>query len=189
MKRLIRLSSRVYRIALPGGLAAIASVALAAAPARAAGLRIAVVNYGELIQESPQAKAANAALRAEFAPKERSLQAEAKELKARQDKLKKNQATMTQDQIDQAQLDLRERYQDLARKQSEIQDDITTRRNELMSKLGQTLAQVVQSYAKQQRYDLVLAEGVIYAEPTLDITPAILSALRSQASHHHPAHQ
>jgi len=191
VKRLIRLSSEVYRFAMAGGLAGFVALALAgtlaATPAQAAGLRIAVVNYGELIQESPQAKAANAALRAEFAPKERSLQAEANELKAKEDALKKNEATMTQDQRDQAELDLRESYQDLSRKQSEIQDDVNTRRNELMSELQNTLVQVVQNYAKQQKYDLVLAEGVIYSDSTLDITPAILSALRSQPLRRAPA--
>ena len=182
VKRLIRLSSSwVSRIALVGGLAAVWSVALAAVPAQAAGLRIAVVNYGELLQQSPQAKAAVAKLRAEFAPKQRTLQVEANALKAKEDTLKKNEATMTQDQRDQAELDLRERYQDLARKQSEIQDDVNTRRNELMSQLQRTLLQVVQNYARAQKYDLVLADGVIYSDSTLDITPAILSALKSQA--------
>lgn len=187
MKRLIGLSSRVLRVA-PGGLAAILgfilAVALAgtsAAQAQAAGLRIAVVNYGQLLQESPQAQSAVAALRAEFAPKQRSLQTEAAQLKAKEDTLKKNEATMTQDQRDQAEVELREKYQDLARKQTEIQDDVNTRRNELMSGLQKTLQQVVQTYAKQQRYDLVLADGFIYATPTIDITPAILSALKSQA--------
>lgn len=187
MKRLIGLSSRILRVA-PGGLAAILgfilAVALAgtsAAQAQAAGLRIAVVNYGQLLQESPQAQSAVAALRAEFAPKQRSLQTEAAQLKAKEDTLKKNEATMTQDQRDQAEVELREKYQDLARKQTEIQDDVNTRRNELMSGLQKTLQQVVQTYAKQQRYDLVLADGFIYATPTIDITPAILSALKSQA--------
>ena len=188
MKRLIRLSSWVGRPVIPGGLALVLTTALAgalaAAPAQAAtagaGLRIAVVNYGQLIQQSPQAKAAVASLRAEFAPKQRSLQAEATQLKAREDTLKKNEATMTQDQRDQAEVELREKYQDLARRQSEIQDDVNTRRNELMSQLQKTLVQVVQSYAKEQRYDLVLADGVIYADSALDITPAILTALKSQ---------
>lgn len=183
MKRLIGLSSRVLRVA-PGGLAVILVFALAgtsAAQAQAAGLRIAVVNYGQLLQESPQAQSAVAALRAEFAPKQRSLQTEAAQLKAKEDTLKKNEATMTQDQRDQAEVELREKYQDLARKQSEIQDDVNTRRNELMSGLQKTLQQVVQTYARQQRYDLVLADGFIYATPTIDITPAILSALKSQA--------
>lgn len=191
MKRLIRLSSGGYRAAARGGGAVVGAVALAVvlagatavAPAQAAGLRIAVVNYGQLLQDSPQAKAAVASLRAEFAPKQRSLQTEATQLKAKEDTLKKNEATMTQDQRDKAELDLRERYQDLARKQSEIQDDVNARRNELMSQLQHTLVQVVQSYAKQQRYDLVLADWVIYADNALDITPAILTALKSQAGH------
>ena len=144
---------------------------------QAAALRIAYVNYGQLIQESPQAQSAVASLRAEFAPKQRTLQTEATQLKAKEDTLKKNEATMTQDQRDQAELQLRQRHQDLARKQSEIQDDVNTRRNELMSELQKNLVQVVQNYAKQQRYDLVLADGVIYANSALDITPAILIAL------------
>jgi len=182
VKRLIRLSSGGCRAALAGVVGVLAmslAGAVAAAPA-AGGLKIAVVNYGVLLQESPQAKAAVASLRAEFAPKQRTLQTEATQLKTKEDTLKKNEATMTQDQRDQAELDLRERYQDLARKQSEIQDDVNTRRNELMSQLQKTLVQVVQTYAKQQRYDLVLADGVIYADTALDITPAILSALKSQ---------
>ncbi|HEY6516764.1 MAG TPA: OmpH family outer membrane protein [Steroidobacteraceae bacterium] len=164
---------------MAGGLAlALAGVA-AAAPA--ASLRIAVVNYSQLIQESPQAQAAVASLRAEFAPKQRTLQTQATALKAREDTLKKNEATMTQDQRDQAEVELREQYQDLAHKQSEIQDDVNTRRNELMSELQHTLQQIVQTYARQQGFDLVLADGFIYAAPALDITPAILSVMKSQA--------
>lgn len=181
MKRLIRLSSGGSRVALAGVVGVLAmSLAGVVAAAPAGALRIAVVNYGVLLQESPQAKAAVDSLRAEFAPKQRTLQTEATQLKTKEDTLKKNEATMTQDQRDQAELDLRERYQDLARKQSEIQDDVNTRRNELMSQLQKTLVQVVQAYAKQQRFDLVLADGVIYADPGLDITPAILSALKTQ---------
>jgi outer membrane protein len=191
VKRLIGFSSWVRRIASAGGLAVVLAGAMAgtvgAAQAQAAGLRIAVVNYAQLLQESPQAQAAVASLRAEFGPKQRSLQAQAAQLKTKEDALKKNEATMTQDQRDQAELDLRERYQDLARKQTEIQDDVNTRRNELMSQLQKTLQQVVQSYARQQRFDLVLADGFIYADTALDITPAILNALKSQAGHRAPA--
>jgi outer membrane protein len=182
VKCLIRLSSWVGRFAVTAAIAgafAVANIAVPAQAQAAGGLRIAVVNYGVLLQESPQAKAAVDSLREEFAPKQRTLQTEATQLKAKEDTLKKNEATMTQDQRDQAEVDLRERYQDLARKQSEIQDDVNTRRNELMSQLQKQLVQVVQTYAKQQRYDLVLADGVIYADQGLDITPAILNALKS----------
>jgi hypothetical protein len=39
----------------------------------------------------------------------------------------------------------------------------------------------VRTYAKQQNFDLVIADGVIYSVPTLDITPAILATLQSRA--------
>jgi outer membrane protein len=187
VKCLIRLRSGVCGVVMAGGLGMVLAGTVATAQAQAAALRIAVVNYSQLIQESPQAQAAVASLRAEFAPKQRTLQTEATALKAREDTLKKNEATMTQDQRDQAEVELRERYQDLARKQSEIQDDVNTRRNELMSELQHNLQQVVQTYAKQQGYDLVLADGFIYAKTALDITPAILTVLKSQPGRRAPA--
>jgi outer membrane protein len=181
VKRLFGLSSGVLQWVAAGVLAFGLAAMAAAAPAGAAALRIAVVNYGVLLQKSPQAQAAVASLRREFAPKQASLQAQAHQLQLKQDQLKRNEATMTQDQRDQAELNLREDYQDLARKQSEIQDDVNTRRNELMSQLQQTLVKVVQSYARSQHYNLVLADGVIYADSALDITPQILRALQAQA--------
>ena len=62
-----------------------------------------------------------------------------------------------------------------------MQDDFNARRNEEMSRLQKTLIEEVRVYAKAQNFDLVIADGVIYSTPTLDITPAILSALQSHA--------
>jgi outer membrane protein len=162
VKRLIGLSSGVCTW-VGAGVLAFGGVAVAAAvPARAQALRVAVVNYGELLQKSPQAQAASAALRKEFEPKQKSLQAQAHRLQQKQAQLKRNAATMTQDQRDQAELTLREQSQDLTH----------------------TLVQVVQKYAHERNYNLVLADGVIYADSALDITPQILKVLQSQV----PAH-
>jgi Skp family chaperone for outer membrane proteins len=38
----------------------------------------------------------------------------------------------------------------------------------------------VQTYAKAQSFDLVLADGVIYFNNSMDITPAILTALQAR---------
>ena len=52
-----------------------------------------------------------------------------------------------------------------------------------MSRLQRTLIEEVRTYAKAQGFDLVFADGVIYSTPTLDITPAILTALQAHAGH------
>jgi outer membrane protein len=158
-----------------------AAVLLSAAPARPADLKFAVVDYGKLMEESPQAKAVSDALRNEFTPRQRDLQAQQAAVKSKEDRLQKDAATMTQDQRARADKELRDGARDFARKQSELQDDFNARKNEEMSRLQRTLIEEVRTYAKAQGFDLVFADGVIYSTPTLDITPAILTALQAHA--------
>ena len=147
-----------------------------------AELKIGVVDYGRLAEESPQAKSAMDEIRAEFTPRQRDLQNQQQTLKAKEDKLQKDGATMTEDQRARAEKDLRDSYRDLQRKQSEAQDDFNARRNEEMSRLQRTLIEVVRNYGKAQNFDLIVADGVIYATPAIDITPQILAALKSAPS-------
>jgi outer membrane protein len=150
-----------------------------AVPAWAAELKIGVVDYGRLMDESPQAKAVVESIRTEFAPRQRDLQAQQQTLKTKEEKLQKDGATMTEDQRTRVEKELRDGAREFARKQSEVQDDFNARRNEEMSRLQRMLIEEVRTYAKAQSFDLVIADGVIYATPTLDITPAILTALQS----------
>ena len=152
--------------------------ALGAAPAWAE-LKIGVVDYGRLVEESPQAKSALDSIRTEFTPRQRDLQNQQASLKAKEDRLQKDGATMSQDQRTNAEKDLRDGYRELQRKQSEVQDDFNARRNEEMSRLQKTLIEQVRVYAKAQNFDLVIADGVIYTTPTIDITPAILAQLQA----------
>lgn len=145
-----------------------------------AELKIGVVNYARLMQESPQAKVALDGIRTEFAPREREVQTTGAALKAREEKLQKDAATMSEVQRASAEKELRDGYRDLQKKQSEVQDDFNARRNEEMSRLQRTLVEEVQVYAKAQSYDLVLADGVIYATGGIDITTAILGVLQAK---------
>jgi outer membrane protein len=144
-----------------------------------AELKIGVVDYGKLVEESPQAKAALETIRTEFTPKQRDLQNQQATLKAKEDKLQKDGATMSQDQRTNAEKDLRDSYRELQRRQSEVQDDFNARRNEEMSRLQKVLIEQVRIFAKAQNFDLVIADGVIYTTPTIDITPAILAQLQA----------
>jgi outer membrane protein len=144
-------------------------------------IKIGYVDYGRLGEESPQAKAALEAIRNEFNPRQRDLQNQQAALKVKQDKLEKDGATMTPDQRGKAEKDLRDGARELARKQGEVQDDFNARRNEEMSRLQRTLIEEVRTYAKAQNFDLIIADGVIYSTPSLDITPAILAALQARA--------
>jgi outer membrane protein len=161
------------------GMSGVMALAAAAAPAWA-DLKIGVVNYAKLMQESPQAKAAQDALRAEFAGKQKDLQTQQQTLKTKEDSLQKDSATMSADQRAAAERDLRDGNRELQLKVQQYQDDFNARQNEELSKLQKTLVEEVQNFAQGQKFDLVLADGVIFASPVLDVTPQVLTALQAR---------
>jgi outer membrane protein len=151
-----------------------------AAPAMAE-VKIGVIDYGRLFEESPQAKTLKEQLNAEFGPRVQQLVSSEQGLKARSEKFQKDSATMTADQKSKAEKDLRDGLRDLERKKQELQDDSNAKRQEEMNKLQRTLIGEVREYAKAQNFDIVIADGVIYHTPTVDITTQVLTALNSRA--------
>jgi outer membrane protein len=169
--------SFLSRNVVMSGMLAVAA-AVAATPAWA-DLKIGVVQYSRLMQESPQAKVAQDALRGEFAGKQKELQSQQAALKAKEESLQKDGATMTLEQRTKLEKDLRDGNRELQQKYQEYQDDFNARQNEELSKLQKALVEEVQTYAQGEKFDLVLADGVIFASPVLDITPQVLSALQA----------
>lgn len=153
---------------------------LAPVGAAHAELKIAVVNVARLLQEAPQAKAAMEALQTEFAPRQREIVAQQNDLRERQEKLQRDGAVMAENERRNAERDLREGERELSRKQSEYLEDLNLRRNEELGKLQRSLLQEVQSYAKGANYDLVVGDGVLFANESLDITGQVLAALQQR---------
>jgi outer membrane protein len=172
------------RLSIPAFL--LAPLALSAALfAPSAGaqtqLKIAVVNVPRLLEEAPQAKVAMQAMQDEFAPRQREMAAQQKDLKAKEEKLQRDGAVMAENERRNAEKDLREGQRDLARKQNEYVEDLNVRRNEELGKLQRSLLQEVQTFARASGFDLVVGDGVLFVNESLDITPQVLSALQARA--------
>ena len=186
------MSRRSTALAVAGVLALFAvsapawSQRVVAAPA-AVGLKIGFVNYARLMQESPQAKAVQQTLRSEFASKQKELSNEQQALKTREAQLQRDGATMSADQRTVAEQTLRDGNRELSEKVNEYQDDFNARQNQELSKLQKVLVEQVQRYAQAQRFDLVLADGVIWANPSIDITQPVLAALQASGVSSSPA--
>ena len=173
MNRLISSKVAVWLIAVGGAVAAL--------PAAGAEVKIAVVDFQKLAVESPQGKAVQESMRAEFAPRQRTLAAQEQAVKAKEDKLQKDGATMSEDQRARAEKELRDSAREFERAKAEAQDDFNARRNEALSRLQRTIIEEVRTYGKAQNYDLILDQGgVIYNASATDITPAVLSALQAR---------
>ena len=159
------------------GLLAIGLFCLTAGLVQAADLNIGVVNIARLLDEAPQAKSAMKALQDEFAPRQRSLESEQQGLRDREEKLGRDSAVMGETERRDAERDLREKARDLARKQNEYLEDLNLRRNEELNRLQRALLEEVQTFARQQKYDLIVGDGVLFASGSVDVTAQVLAGL------------
>jgi outer membrane protein len=162
-------------------LLALVTIAASALPlgAAQAQAKIGVVNVARLLQEAPQAQAAQQALENEFATRKRDLQNSERDLKAREDKLQKDGATMAEADRRNQEKALRDGQRDFARKQNEFMEDLNVRRNEALGQLQRTILAEVQTYAKSAGLDVVISEA-LYASPSIDVTSQVLTALQAK---------
>lgn len=150
---------------------------LATGIASAQQLKIAVVRSAEVVQQSPQYKAAELEMRKEFGKRKEKLQAESKKLQKDVEAYQKNQDVMTSaDRIKKENRLLAERN-NLQYAQHKFQQDLQKRERELMSRIMRRIRGVIEEVAKQDGYTLIL-QNPVYAAPSLDITQQVLKRLK-----------
>jgi outer membrane protein len=160
-------------------VAVLATATVAVAEAQA--LKIGFVNFGRLLEESPQAKAAQAALESEFLPRQRDVAAQRKSLQEKVDKLQKEAAVMSEADRLRNEREVRDLELNVNRRFNELQEDLNLRRNEEVGRMQRALLQEVQAYARANGYQLVVSDGVLFAAEGIDITPQLVAAIKAKA--------
>jgi len=160
--------------------ALLAGAAIFATTVQAADYRIGVVNAAKILEAAPQADAARKALEKEFAPKDHELVAAQKELKKLQDQLAKDSAIMSEANRKRLERKIVNQRRELKRRQDEFRDDLNFRRNEEFSKIQREIVKAIQDIAKEDKYDLVVGEGVIYASDRMNLTGKIIERLKKK---------
>jgi len=151
-----------------------------AAPAAQAQVKVGFVNVAKVLDEAPQAQDARARIEREFAPKDRELLAQQKEIRGLEDKLVRDADVMTEEQRIKLDQEIRALKRELRRSQDEFREDLNLRRSQELSKLQRDVIEVIQALAKDEKYDLIVSDGVIFAATRVDITDNVISRLRTE---------
>ena len=141
--------------------------------------KIGAVQVLQVLEQSPQYKVAGKLLDKEFEPRSKLLIADQRKMKSLEDKLNKDRAIMSESEISKLERDIISKRRDNKRNQDEYRDDLNFRRNEELKKIQKVIFEAVQKVAKDNNYDLVLSEGVIYASPTTDMTGMVIEYLKN----------
>ncbi len=155
------------------------AVGMLAAQAAAAEVKVGFVDVRKVMELAPQSEEARNSIEKEFAPRDRELLQQQKEVRSLEDRLVKNAAVLSEVERQRKETDIRASKRELRRAQDEFREDLNLRRSQELSKIQQTAREVIQKFAKAEKYDLVVSEGVIFAGKRVDITNKILERLRA----------
>ena len=145
-----------------------------------ADLNIGYVNPGRVSDEAPQADAARQRLQEEFAPRDEEIVAMQEELRGLEDQLAEQRMRLDTEAEQALQRQIVNQRRQIQRQQEAFREDFNLRRNEALGDLQQRILRVVETFAMEQGYDLVVSDGVVFASDAVNITDRIIERLERQ---------
>ena len=145
-------------------------------------LKIGIVDVNKILKDAPQTLSANKKLEKEFSARTEKLKAKISSLQADEKKYQKESLTMSDDQRDKADKSLQQRRIDIQRNERELREDMDLRRREEIGDLQEKINITIDKIAADEKYDLILYNGIAFASKKVDITEQIIEALGGKQS-------
>jgi len=142
--------------------------------------KLGFVNAARVLEEAPQAETARKQLEKEFAPRDKEIVDMQKDLKKLEEELARDGAVMSESEQRKLEREVISHKREVKRKKEEFREDLNIRRNEAFEKLRKRVFEVIVSIAEQQKYDLIVSDGVVFASKHIDITNDVVKRLRSE---------
>ena len=142
-----------------------------------AEIKIGYVVVEKVLKDAPQTAASNKKLEKEFKSRTDDLQKKGKAIQNQEKDFKKNSVTMSDSERQKAQKKIQNAKIEVQRIERELREDIDIRRREEIGKLQQQINKSIEELAEDEKYDLILYQGVAYASKGIDITDDLIKAL------------
>lgn len=140
-------------------------------------LKIGIVDVNKILKDAPQTISANKKLEKEFSARTEKLKSKIKTLDADGKKYQKESLTMSDDQRDKAEKNLQQRRIEIQRNERELREDMDLRRREEIGDLQEKINITIDKIAAEEKYDLILYNGIAFASDKVDMTEQIIKAL------------
>ncbi len=141
--------------------------------------KTAFINSKVLLEESPQAVAANAELQKQFGEREQSLRKLAQEIQQMEKTYKTDSAVMSDEQKKKAEDNIIQNKRRFQFEQQSLKEDLQAKQRELLQKVQVSIKQTIQVYGDKNGYDFIFTDASIaYASDAVNITEEILKELK-----------
>ncbi len=154
-----------------------APLGLRAQTAASTGSKVGLINIQAAIANTEEGKKALADLQAKYQPRQKDLQGEQQQIQAIQDQLSKQANTLSDEEQARLNRESEEKQKQLKRDMEDAQNDFSQDRDEAINRIGKKMVQVINNYAQQNGFSLVIDDAQIpiyFAAKDLDITAEIV---------------
>jgi outer membrane protein len=105
--------------------------------------------------------------------------AQEKEITSKEERMARDGAILGDAERSNLEKDILNKKRDFKRSQQELGEDFNVRRNEELGKLQRRIIEASNAIAKEQHFDLLLYDGVIYSSDKVNVTSQVQQKLMS----------
>jgi outer membrane protein len=166
--------------------AIVLGAAFAAPGQTAAPTKVGIINIQAAIVGTRDGQKAAQDMEAKFGPKRKEMEAKQNEINSMRDQLQKGQNTMSEDAKNKLVRDIDTRTKSFNREAEDAQAELEQEQQKVFNALGQKLLAVLDKYAKDNGYSLVLdvsqqPNPVMFAANTIDVTQDVVKLYDANA--------
>ena len=180
------INTRVLSLALVlllGISAARAQAPVAGAPT---GNKVGIVSIQDAIASTNEGKKELDALQQKFAPRQAALQTQNDELENLKKQLQAQSDKLSDEERNSRVRSATEKQKSLQRSAEDFQNEVQTAEQEILNRLGKKMLDVMEKYAKENGYAVVLDVSnpqtpVLYAHPGTNITKNLIDAYNAES--------
>lgn len=141
-----------------------------------AQIKIGFVDIPFLIDEAPQAQAASNRLESEFAPRQDLIKQQKAELEILRNELE-DTALGAADRASKER-EYRKIERRMKRDEQEFREELNIQKNQEFKKVRVYVLDAIATFAKRHDYDMIISDGVLFANKTVDVTDKVLMELQ-----------
>ncbi|NND92053.1 MAG: OmpH family outer membrane protein [Granulosicoccus sp.] len=152
----------------------------AAAGQNAALSRIGFVDIPYLIDRAPQALEAEQRLENEFGPRQSELEVQRAELAELMARLADSSLELPEAELAQLDRESRGLERRIKRSEQDFREELNIQKNNEFKKVRILVLEAIAEFGEQQDYDLIVSDGVLFANKRIDVTERILESLERE---------
>lgn len=149
--------------------------------------KVGIINLQAAIVSTADGKKAIGEMETKFGPRRKEMEAKQGEINAMRDQLQKGQNTMSEEAKNKLVRDIDQKTKSFNREAEDAQAELEQEQQRVFNALAQRLLAVLDKYAKENSYSLVLdvsqqPNPVMFAANTIDVTQDVIKLYDANAS-------